>query len=280
MNFSDVIPHSNIASFSKGGELIAVANGFDVQIYDTTNLNLIVQFTFTDVISYIKWSNDRKYILVSIWKRGLAYVKSIEDQDWNWKIDEGIAGLMYARWVPDSRQVITISDFQLRLTIWSLVDETVSYIKNPKHYDKGISFTSNGKFMALAERNEWKDYIGIYYWGDWKLMNHFQVDTLDLADLAWSKDDTAIIVWDNPIEWRILVYSATQGLIAKHIPYENALGFRTIKFSLNGQFMAAGSYDEKVRLYNHISWKEITEFEHKKVSIRWRGYSCLYWRGI
>lgn len=33
---------------------------------------------------------------------------------------------------------------------------------------------------------------------------------------------------------------------------------------MNGQFLAAGSYDQKVRLYNHISWKEITEFEHKK----------------
>jgi WD40 repeat protein len=170
---------------------------------------------------------------------------------------------MYARWVPDSRQVITISDFQLRLTIWSLVDESVSYIKNPKHHDKGISFTSNGKFMALAERNNCKDFIGIYYCGDWKLMNHFEVDTADLADLMWAKDDTAIVVWDNPIECRLLIYSATQGLLAQHIPYEHALGFRTVNFSPSGQFLAAGSYDQKVRLYNHISWKEITEFTHK-----------------
>lgn len=49
-------------------------------------------------------------------------------------------------------------------------------------------------------------------------MNHFQVETIDLADLVWAKDDTAIIVWDNPIECRLLVYSATQGLLAQHIP--------------------------------------------------------------
>lgn len=224
-----------------------------------------MQFSFPDIVSQIKWSNDGKYIIAAILKRGLAYVKSLEDTEWNCKIDEGIAGLMYARWVPDSRQVITISDFQLRLTIWSLVDESVSYIKNPKHHDKGLSFTSNGKFMALAERNECKDYIGIYYCGDWKLMNHFQVETTDLADLTWAKDDTAIIVWDNPIECRLLVYSATQGLLAQHIPYENALGYRTVDFSPNGQFLAAGAYDQRIRLYNHISWKEITEFEHKKM---------------
>lgn len=95
-------------------------------------------------------------------------------------------------------------------------------------------------------------------------MNHFQVETTDLADLTWTRDDTAIIAWDNPIECRLLIYSATQGLLAQHIPYENALGYRSLKLSPSGQFLAAGSYDQKVRLYNHISWKEITDFEHKK----------------
>lgn len=42
------------------------------------------------------------------------------------------------------------------------------------------------------------------------------------------------------------------------------MGFRVVNFSNNGQFLAAGSYDQKLRIYNHISWKEITEFEHKK----------------
>lgn len=117
--------------------------------------------------------------------------------------------------------------------------------------------------MALAERNEWKDFVGIYYTEDWKLLNRFQVETIDLADLMWTKDNTAIIVWDNPIEWRLFVYSATQGLVAQHIPYENALGYRSLKFSENGQFLAAASFDQKVRIYNHISWKEISEFVHK-----------------
>ena len=35
----------------------------------------------------------------------------------------------------------------------------------------GISFTSDGKFMALAERKDSKDYIGVYCTQDWKLVN-------------------------------------------------------------------------------------------------------------
>ena len=83
MNFSDLIPHSNIAAFSKAGDNIAIANGMNVQIYDTNNLNILVEYSFLDEVSQIQWSDDGKYILASITKRGLAYVKSLEDSEWN-----------------------------------------------------------------------------------------------------------------------------------------------------------------------------------------------------
>jgi len=59
----------------------------------------------------------------------------------------------------------------MRLSIYSLIDKSIYYIKHPKFVDKGISFTSDGKFMALAERKDTKDYIGVYYTCDWKLVN-------------------------------------------------------------------------------------------------------------
>ena len=52
-------------------------------------------------------------MLVSVPKRNLVFVKSIDDPEWSCKIDEGICGLGYARWVPDSRSVITVSEFNL-----------------------------------------------------------------------------------------------------------------------------------------------------------------------
>ena len=37
---------------------------------------------------------------------------------------------------------------------------------------KGLGFTENKKFAALAERKDAKDIIGIYYAGnEWKMMN-------------------------------------------------------------------------------------------------------------
>eukprot|EP01017_Pseudomicrothorax_dubius_P017187 TRINITY_DN1948_c0_g1_i3.p1 TRINITY_DN1948_c0_g1~~TRINITY_DN1948_c0_g1_i3.p1 ORF type:complete len:296 (+),score=47.60 TRINITY_DN1948_c0_g1_i3:667-1554(+) len=117
--------------------------------------------------------------------------------------------------------------------------------------------------MALAERKEAKDYIGIYYCGDWKLINYFFSDTYDLADIKWSPDDTVIVAWDTFLEYKLLIFCPLQGLIAKYHPYEYALGIKTVKFCNNGQYLGVGSHDEKLRLFNSLSWKLIIELEHK-----------------
>ena len=58
-----------------------------------------------------------------------------------------------------------------------------------------MKFTKNKKFMALAERRDGKDWVSIYYTGaDWKLITTFEVDTFDLQEIMWVKEDTAILV--------------------------------------------------------------------------------------
>jgi hypothetical protein len=64
----------------------------------------------------------------------------------------------------------------------------------------------------VAERREAKDWVSIYFTGnEWKLVNTFEVDTFDMADLTWCKEDTAILVYDSPLEAKILVYSVMTG---------------------------------------------------------------------
>jgi hypothetical protein len=80
-------------------------------------------YSFIDVVSQLEWSNDSNFILIGIAKRGLVLAKSLIDNDWNCKIDEGMAGLAYCRWGPKPTHIITISEFKLRMTIWSLADK-------------------------------------------------------------------------------------------------------------------------------------------------------------
>lgn len=265
MNFSVPIKYSGIYAFSSNNKHFCIVKGTDIHVYDTVSLSFLQKFTFNDAISSVEWSLDSNLILVNFYKQSICEVKSLDSPDWVCRIDEGVAGLSHCRWSPDSRRVLTVCNFNLRLTIWSLIDKSTNFINYPKFADKGISFTSNNYFMALAERKECKDYVGIYYISDWTLVSHFVLESLDLQDLTFSKDDSSIIVWDTCLECKLLIYSPTGNLIATHQAYELALGIKNCVLSPNGYYLSVGYYDQNIRLFSHITWKVITEFEHKSV---------------
>jgi len=91
-----------------------------LQIFEAEGLRPIQSFTFVDVISNLKWSPNSNFVLVAIAKRSICYVRSIYDPEWYCKIDEGMSGLEYARFAPDSNHILTVSEFNVRLTIWSI----------------------------------------------------------------------------------------------------------------------------------------------------------------
>ncbi|CAD6204502.1 unnamed protein product [Miscanthus lutarioriparius] len=127
---------------------------------------------------------------------------SLSQPDWTCKIDEGPAGIAYARWSPDSRHILTTSEFQLRLTVWSLVNTACVHVQWPMHGSRGVSFTKDGKFAAICTRRDCKDYINLLSCHSWEIMTVFAVDTVDLAGVEWSPDDSCIVVWDSLLEYK------------------------------------------------------------------------------
>ena len=75
----------------------------------------------------------------------------------------------------------------------------------PKFARKGLSFSTKGNFMALAERNNAKDIIGVYFVNKWSCIKKFESSTEDLQDLKWSYDNSAILVQDSPTTCRLLI---------------------------------------------------------------------------
>lgn len=160
-------------------------------------------FSCLDKISYIEWALDSEYILCGLYKRPMIQAWSLSQPEWTCKIDEGPAGIAYARWSPDSRHILTTSDFQLQLTVWSLVNTACVHVQWPKHASRGVSFTRDGKFAAICTRRDCKDYINLLSCHTWEIMGIFAVDTLDLADIEWSPGDSAIVIWDSPLEYKV-----------------------------------------------------------------------------
>ena len=218
MNFSDYFSQSG-ALIKYQGDLVAVAKNFEVSILETNTLRILNKYQFTDVVSHLEWSPDGVYILIGIQKRAQAFVKSVADAEWQCKIDEGLAGLLSCRWAPTSRHVVTVSEFNLRLTVWSMVDKSVQYIQAPKHANKGLAFSPNLKIMALIEKNleDSRDMIGLYdlssslaagYKGPqkWRCMHQFFPDTFDASNVLFTQDGNHLILWESPIKNSIQIY--------------------------------------------------------------------------
>ncbi|KAL0445923.1 UNVERIFIED_CONTAM: WD repeat-containing protein WRAP73, partial [Sesamum latifolium] len=93
-------------------------------------------------------------------------------------------------------------------------------------------------------------------------MGVFAVDTLDLSDIQWSPDDSAIVIWDSPLEYKVLIYSPDGRCLSKYQAYESGLGVKSVSWSPCSQFLAVGSYDQMIRVLNHLTWKVFAEFTH------------------
>lgn len=262
MEFTEAFKQTGPCAFSPNSSFIAVAVDYRLVIRDLLSLKVVQLFSCSDKISYIEWALDSEYILCGLYKKPVIQVWSLAQPDWTCKIDEGLAGIAYARWSPDSRHILTTSEFQLRLTVWSLVNTACIHVQWPKHASKGVAFTHDGKFAAICTRRDCKDYINLLSCNTWEIMGVFAVDTLDLADIEWSPDDSAIVIWDSLLDYKVLIYSPDGRCLSKYQAYESGLGVKSVSWSPCGQFLAVGSYDQMLRVLSHLTWKVFAEFTH------------------
>lgn len=263
MNFSEVFKLSSLlCKFSPDGKYLASCVQYRLVVRDANTLQILQLYTCLDQIQHLEWSADSLFILCALYKRGLVQVWSLEQPEWHCKIDEGSAGLVASCWSPDGRHILNTTEFHLRITVWSLCTKSVSYIKYPKACQQGITFTRDGRYLALAERRDCRDYVSIFVCSDWQLLRHFDTDTQDLAGIEWAPNGCVLAVWDSCLEYKVLLYSLDGRLLSAFCAYEWSLGIKSVAWSPSSQFLAIGSYDGKVRILNHVTWKMITEFGH------------------
>ena len=264
LTFSNKRKYSGNISFSPDSKFFSISKGLELIIYDNKSLKPFQTFSFCDFIEDIQWSKNSKLILVGLYKRSRCEIRNIENPKWYCSIDEGVQGMKYSLFSPDSLHILTISEHNIKLSIRSLVDKSLLYINYPKFSKKGLSFTSKGNFMALAERNEAKDIIGIYYTNKWTCIKKFLPATDDLQDVKWSYDNSALLIPDSPTLCVMYIYSPIGDLISKIELYQYKMGIKCLDISPNGHYICLGLYDQTLRIFNNISYTCFTIFEHDK----------------
>lgn len=266
MMYSETQEHSGgHVHFSPDGKLLATAAMYRLMLRDVDTLQIVQIFSCMDRIDRIEWSCDSKYVLCGIYARGIAQVWSVEQPDWHCKIDEGPLGLAHVRWAPDGRHVLATSEFRLRITVWSLLDRSVFFLRFPKFAKSALSFSADGEHMALAHRRDGRDYVQVLACDGWSVIKRFDVSTKDLADLRYAPRGHTICVMDSILEPQVLLYRDDGQLLAIHsmAPTPAAgLGPKGFAWSPAADLLVICGFDECASVLHHGTWSRVGQLQH------------------
>ena len=175
---------------------------------DAETLAVIFMQDCDSKIDKIEWSRDSDHVLCAMYRKGKVQCFRASDDAWRCAVDEGPAGIAFAKWSPCGTRVLCVTEFRLRLTVWSLIDATCVYVRAPKFADgRGLDFSPDGKFLAFVRRERCADSILVVDARDWTVASAFAVATEDLADARWSPDSTSIAVHDAPHAYGLILYA-------------------------------------------------------------------------
>ncbi|XP_017789955.1 PREDICTED: WD repeat-containing protein WRAP73-like [Habropoda laboriosa] len=105
--------NNQLCDFSKDGRYFAIAYQTNLLIKSTKKFDTVYSFIFTDIIEYLEWSRSSEFILCVNIKKAIIQVYSIHYPKWKYKLIEGSAGLESVSWSPDSKYILTLSDFNV-----------------------------------------------------------------------------------------------------------------------------------------------------------------------
>jgi WD40 repeat protein len=69
---------------------------------------------------------------------------------------------------------------------------------------------------------------------------------MDLEGLLWSPDGRFLAIWDSCLEYKMYIYYPDGRLVTCFSAYDGGLGIKSVTWSPSSQFLAIGSYDQKV----------------------------------
>ncbi|XP_043791044.1 WD repeat-containing protein WRAP73-like [Apis laboriosa] len=248
--------------FISYGTFFATAYQSNLTIKNNKKFDTIHSFVFPDIIEYLEWSRNSEYILCANIKKAIIQVYSIHYPEWKYKLIEGSAGLESVNWSPDSKYILTLSDFNIQISIWSLENQSVIHIQNVKSFFHKLYFSPNGNKLAVVVSIESKDNIEIYKTDTWKLNKKLICGHLNSIDgICWSPNSELLCIWSSfSDETKLIIYSTIfERDIAVFYPaqFENLKGIENVTWMPSGQLLAITGFNEMIVLLNHVTWKPL-----------------------
>lgn len=153
VDFSDKAPFSgpSLPCFSPNGKYVALAQDYRLVVREVDTLAVVGLHSCLDRIESLSWSPNGDMVLCLMPNRGTVQVFNVEDPEWSCSITEGLAGICHAMWCPSGKEVLLVADFQVKMTIWSLIDQSCLTLPSAKLAEAGLGFSPDGKMLAVLE---------------------------------------------------------------------------------------------------------------------------------
>jgi len=208
-------------------------------------------------ICHIKWSpptTARSSFRFLRLTSDQACVWDLRDDTWSAIITNGSAGLgkiVAADFGCTQDELLLLSDFSSRLTVWSLSTARAVEIRNPKNIAHAFAHRPRSRHFAMISRPATQDFLSIHEPASYSVTKSLLLPTMDAHGLKWSPDGQWLIVWDSPTLSRTLyIFTADGNLYKTYTPANEAgeLGVKSVEWSQDGQILAMSGHGTCVTL--------------------------------
>ena len=177
------------------------------------------------------------------------------------------------KWSPCGTRVLCVTEFRLRLTVWSLIDATCVCVRAPKFADgRGLDFSPDGKFLAFVRRERCRlDPRRRRATGPSRPRSPSPRRTSRTRVVPGS---TSIAVHDAPHAYALILYAPDGRVLRDFKPdvggtaaagrdAQRRRGRRRRAVALgSGLVPDAGGRDRRCRVLNHVSWRAFADLAH------------------
>lgn len=267
MNFSAPLASGGGCSWSPCGHLLATCSPPRLTIWDSSKLEAVAVFPVQELtdVDRLLFSPDSQFVLCAGYKAGVVLIFSLDQVDWRGRLESGAGGLVGVSWSGDSRHLITLAEWGVMATVWSLASKSVQYITGPKLWTTSPHVTLYNRdrtYCLVVERRDARDCLNIFSCHDWRQVRHCLLDTEDCAGAVWAPHRNSVAVWDCSLYYKLQVISLDGRIEFTYTGSDHQLGVKNVQWSPSGHLLAVSSHDNQVLLFCTQFWTLVNQLDH------------------